>query len=205
MSVVRPGPGGDHRISARIRRFWWGTRLAPSAGVSKPASAPAPGAPAAEAAPKPKSKKTLLLGAVAVIVLLGGGGGAYYWMSARGGDAATAEGAEAAPAHEEEAGVAVPLEPFVVNLADPGGSRFLRVNLSLVVDEAHALEFEENPTVMARVRSAILELLAQQTADPLITPDGKTALKQAIAEGAGHAVEGLHISDVLFSEFVVQF
>ena len=146
-----------------------------------------------------------MLGAIAVIVLLGGGGGAYYWMYARGGDAAAAEGAEAAPAHEEEPGVAVPLEPFVVNLADPGGSRFLRVNLSLVVDEAHALEFEENPTVMARVRSAILELLAQQTADPLITPDGKTALKKAIAEGAGHAVEGLHISDVLFSEFVVQF
>jgi flagellar FliL protein len=144
-----------------------------------------------------------MLGAVAVIVLLGGGGAAY-WMYARGGEA-PAEGAEAAPAHEEEAGVAVPLEPFVVNLADPGGSRFLRVNLSLVVAEEHALEFEENPTVMARVRSAILELLAQQTADPLITPDGKTALKKAIAEGAGHAVEGLHISDVLFSEFVVQF
>ena len=144
-----------------------------------------------------------MLGAVAVIVLLGGGGAAY-WMYARGGEP-PAEGAAAAPAHEEEAGVAVPLEPFVVNLADPGGSRFLRVNLSLVVDEEHALEFEENPTVMARVRSAILELLAQQTADPLITPDGKTALKQAIAEGAGHAVEGLHISDVLFSEFVVQF
>jgi len=145
-----------------------------------------------------------MLGAVAVIVLLGGGGTAY-WMFARGGEAAPADAAEAAPEHEEEGGVAVPLEPFVVNLADVGGTRFLRVNLSLVVDEEHALEFEENPTAMARVRSAILELLAQQTADPLITPDGKTALKQAIAEGAGHAVEGLHISDVLFSEFVVQF
>jgi flagellar protein FliL len=137
-------------------------------------------------------------------VLLGGGGGAYYWMFARGGEAPAAE-AEAAPVHEEEPGVAVPLEPFVVNLADPGGTRFLRVNLSLIVDEEHALEFEENPTVMARVRSAVLELLAQQTADPLITPDGKNALKKAIAEGAAHAVEGMHVSDVLFSEFVVQF
>ena len=144
-----------------------------------------------------------MLAATAVIVLLGGGGAAY-WMFARGGEEPTAE-AEAAPAHEEEGGVAVALEPFVVNLADPGGTRFLRVNLSLIVDEEHALEFEENPTVMARVRSAVLELLAQQTADPLITPDGKTALKQAIAENAAHAVKGLHISDVLFSEFVVQF
>jgi flagellar FliL protein len=143
-----------------------------------------------------------VLAATAVFVLVGGGGAAY-WMFARGGEAAPE--AEAAPAHEEEPGVVVALEPFVVNLADPGGSRFLRVNLSLMVDEEHALEFEENPAVMARVRSAVLELLAQQTADPLITPDGKAALKKAIADNAAHAVEGLHISDVLFSEFVVQF
>jgi flagellar FliL protein len=143
-----------------------------------------------------------VLAATAVLVLLGGGGAAY-WMFARGGEPSGE--ADAAPAHEEEAGVAVALEPFVVNLADPGGTRFLRVNLSLIVDEEHALEFEENATVMARVRSAVLELLAQQTADPLITPEGKSALKKTIAESAAHAVEGLHISDVLFSEFVVQF
>ena len=134
-------------------------------------------------------------------MLLLGGGGAAYWMMA----GQPAAGEDAAPAPEEHAGVAVPLEPFVVNLADAGGSRFLRVNLSLVVDEEHALELEENATVKARVRSAILELLAQQTADPLITPDGKAALKKAIGESAAHAVEGMHISDVLFSEFVVQF
>lgn len=143
-----------------------------------------------------------MLAATAVLVLIGGGGAAY-WMFARGGEPSAEP--EAAPAQEAEAGVAVALEPFVVNLADPGGSRFLRVNLSLIVDEEHALEFEESPTVMARVRSAVLELLAQQTADPLITPEGKSALKKAIAEHAAHAVEGLHISDVLFSEFVVQF
>jgi flagellar FliL protein len=165
------------------------------------ASTPAPAAQA-DGAQKPKSRRGLLLVATAVIVLLGGGGAAY-WMYARGPEA-PAE-AEAEPVHEEEPGVAVPFEPFVVNLADLGGNRFLRVNLSLIVNEEHALEFEENPTIMARVRSAILELLAQQTADPLITPDGKTALKKAIAEGAAHAVEGLHVSDVLFSEFVVQF
>jgi TPP-dependent indolepyruvate ferredoxin oxidoreductase alpha subunit len=75
----------------------------------------------------------------------------------------------------------------------------------LGIDEAHAAEIGENEITQARIRSAVLELLAVQTADRLITPDGKAALKQAIAEGASHAVEGLHVSDVLFSEFVVQF
>jgi flagellar FliL protein len=124
-------------------------------------------------------------------------------MFASGGEGEAAP--EAAEEATEEPGAAVPLEPFIVNLADAGGSRFLRVTLSLIVDEAHALEFEESAVVKAKVRSAILELLAQQTADPLITPEGKAELKKAIAESAAHAVEGLHVSDVLFSEFVVQF
>lgn len=141
-----------------------------------------------------------MLIAVVAIVLLLGGAGAAYWMLAGNGEAAEPKEEETGP------GAAVVLEPFIVNLADPGGSRFLRVSLSLIVqDEAHALEIEENAVVKMRVRSSILELLALQTADRLVTPDGKTELKNAIADGATHAIDGLHVTDVLFSEFVVQF
>ena len=56
-----------------------------------------------------------------------------------------------------------------------------------------------------KVRSAVLELLALQTADTLVTPAGKAALKKAIAGAAGKAASEVHITDVLFSEFVVQF
>ena len=60
-----------------------------------------------------------------------------------------------------------------MNLADPGGSHFLRVNLSLVVaDEEQAKVFEESPVTKMKVRSVILELLALQTAEQLITPCG---------------------------------
>lgn len=142
--------------------------------------------------------------ATAALVVLLGGGGTAYWMY--GG--ATPEGEEAAAPEPEETGpgAAIPLEPFVVNLADPGGSRFLRVNLSLVIqDEEHAKEIEENAVAKMKIRSSILELLALQTADRLITPEGKTELKATIAEAAGKAVGELHVTDVLFSEFVVQF
>ena len=140
------------------------------------------------------------MAAVALVVLLGGGGAAY-WMYARGSTN------EATPQKAEEAapGAAIALEPFVVNLADPGGSKFLRVNLSIVVDEAAAKALEESAVTKMKVRSAILELLALQTADRLITPAGKTELKKAITEAAGKAAADLHITDVLFSEFVVQF
>jgi flagellar protein FliL len=165
-------------------------------------NATAPTSPAADEAPK-KSRKVLVLVSGVVLLVLLGGGGAAYWMYAK----APAEG-EAKPKHEEpaEPGIPIALDPFVVNLADLGGTRFLRVNLSLVVkDEEEAKLFEEAPVNKIKVRSVVLELLALQTADQLVTPAGKAALKKAIAGAAAKAVKEVHITDVLFSEFVVQF
>ena len=159
-------------------------------------------APAAAPAPKKSRKGLLIVLTLVVILLLGGGGGAYWFMFRGTGEA---EAAEAQPAAPAPTGV-IPLEPFVVNLADPTGSRFLRVTLSLVVaDEAIAHEFEEDEVVVLRVRSAILELLAQKQASELVTPEGKTHLKKSIAEGVAHAAHELEVADVLFSEFIVQF
>jgi flagellar FliL protein len=157
--------------------------------------------PAAAPAPK-KSRKGLFIVLTLVVILLAGGGGGAYWFMFRGAGEAQAAEPEPPPA---PTGV-IPLEPFVVNLADPAGSRFLRVTLSLVVaDEAIAHEVEEDEVVVLRVRSAILELLAQKQASELVTPEGKTALKKSIAEGAKHAAHELEVADVLFSEFIVQF
>ena len=159
-------------------------------------------APAAAPAPKKSRKGLLIVMTLVVILLLGGGGGAYWFMFRGAGEA---EAAEVEPPPPVPTGV-VPLEPFVVNLADPTGSRFLRVTLSLVVaDEAIAHEVEEDEVVVLRVRSAILELLAQKQASELVTPEGKTALKKSIAEAVKHTAHELEVADVLFSEFIVQF
>ena len=159
-------------------------------------------APAAAPAPKKSRKGLVIVLTLVVILLLGGGGGAYWFMFRGAGEA---EAAEAEPPAPAPTGV-IPLEPFVVNLADPTGSRFLRVTLSLVVaDEAIAHEVEEDEVVVLRVRSAILELLAQKQASELVTPEGKVHLKKSIAEGVKHAAHELEVADVLFSEFIVQF
>jgi len=92
-----------------------------------------------------------------------------------------------------------------VNLSDPGSPRFLRVTLALVVDgEVHAKEFEEDTVVRMKVRSALLEMLSQQRASELVTPEGRTGLKKAVIERAAHNAEELKVTDVLFSEFIVQ-
>jgi flagellar FliL protein len=149
------------------------------------------------AVPKKRSR-TLLVALVGVVLL--GGGAAAYWTFGRPSDA---------PAHAEaEPGLPpamVNLDPFVVNLADPGGARFLRVTLALIVPgEEVAKEFAEDPVARLRVRSSIIEMLAQQTAEQLTTPEGKTRLKAAIVEHASAHAAHLEVSDVLFSEFIVQ-
>src|SRR5947209_8681483 len=125
---------------------------------------PAPTA-AAEAAPAPKSRmKLMIIGGVAILALAGGGG-AFWWRSH---SAAAAEGGEGAhhAAKVEEGGGLVPLEPFIVNLADPTGSHYLRTTLKLVVpDEKAAEKLAKNEVTVMRLRSAILELLSQQKAD----------------------------------------
>jgi flagellar FliL protein len=140
-----------------------------------------------------------------VIVLLavaGGGGGAYFYFV----KAAPAQAKEAEPEPEPEPTGIVELEPFVVNLADTGATRFLRVTLSLVVqDEEQAKEIDEHALEKGRVRSAILELLAEQAAESIVTPEGKTELKKLIIERVQHAAHELKVVDVLYSEFVIQF
>ena len=132
-----------------------------------------------------------------MLLIAGGGGGWWYFYGRASGSV------EAAAPPPPEPGI-VSFEPFIVNLADPGGRRFLRVVLQLLVPESEAAEFEENKLLHSRVRSAILELLTTQTSASVATPEGRAALKTAIGETAGHAVEHLEVSDVLFAEFVVQ-
>lgn len=158
-------------------------------------------APAKDETPKKKKGLGMLFVALGLVLGLGGGGGAYWFYFMR------TPAAPSKPAPPKTGIIA--MEPFVVNLADEGGGRFLRVTLSLVVEgEKENNEGKESPeqaVVNARLRSAILERLAQQTADHLVTPEGKAELKKTIAEQAAHAAHELKVTDVLFSEFVVQF
>jgi flagellar FliL protein len=137
-----------------------------------------------------------LLVAVILIMLGGGAGGGYWWYL---------QNKPVVAAPPPEPGI-VTFEPFLVNLADSGTNRFLRLTLRLLVEgEEHALEIEEDEVAKVKVRSAILELLTAQQSETLTTPEGKIALKKAIASSATKALKETKVVDVLFTEFVVQF
>jgi flagellar FliL protein len=185
-------------------------------------------APAASEKPKGGGKSKLLLIIGLVVLLLGGGGGGYWFFvmkpAAAAAEAAAAaveedgegehgEGADkkskkkAKKAGDEGESAALKFDPFVVNLADEGGTRYLRLGLSLVIEggEAEAKELEEGKVKLLRIRSAVLDLLSQQVADTVVTAEGKQHLKEAIEEAATEILEPMEVTDVLFTEFVVQF
>jgi flagellar protein FliL len=162
-----------------------------------------PADPAAKPAKKSSKGKLFIIVGVVVVLLGGGGLAAYYTMRKPADATAAAE----APKKEAHAGTGIiSFEPFVVNLADAGGQRFLRISVRLIVgDEEEAKHIQESEVQVMRLRSGILELLTAQTSDRIVTPDGKGALKKEIAELAAHVVEPIEVSDVLFSDFVVQY
>jgi flagellar protein FliL len=152
----------------------------------------------AAAVPAKKGKPLVLV--LGIVVAMGAAGGGAFWYARR-----SAPAAEAVHVKAPEHGI-LAFEPFVVNLADPGASRFLRTTVQLVVgNEAEAEHVKKVPVVMMQARGAILELLTVQTSDVLVTPDGKTQLKKAIAERVTPALENVKVVDVLFSDFVVQY
>jgi flagellar protein FliL len=162
--------------------------------VSAPAAAPADGAKKAGG-----KNKMFMIGGV---VLALAGGGYYYKTQAAAHEEEAPKAKEVSP---KERGL-VSFDPFVANLADEGGQRFVRVTVQLVVaDAAQAAEMAEIPVMAMQARAIILELLTMQLADTLVTPDGKVALRQAIAERVAEALHEIEVVDVLFSDFVVQF
>jgi flagellar FliL protein len=166
---------------------------------------------------KVKGKGKLLIIVALAVVVLGGGGAAAYWMWA--GSRAPADGEATAEGATDPDGKAkaekkksakdqglVEFPGFLVNLADAGGQAYLRVTLSLLVEDAEqATVLAEMPALKSVLRSSILEVLATQTGAVLVTPEGKDALKRAIIEKINALEQDVKVDDVLFSDFVVQY
>lgn len=191
---------------------------------------------AAEAVKAPaKSKKLLIIGLAAVLILALGGGGAFYFISKQRA-AAAEDGEDAAPtkstAHSgpRTPPAYLPMENMVVNLADPGGERVAQVGITLEVLDAQAAE--QVKSFMPTIRSGVLMLISQRTAEELLKQEGKQKLAKDILReaslpfGGGDAVPPVEdtvqakkkkekaaaksghgefpVVGVLFSSFIVQ-
>jgi flagellar protein FliL len=160
-------------------------------------SAAAAAADAAPAAKKPGGKKKLvLMVAVAAIVLGGAGVGALVYMKKQraAAEAAAAEDgdSDASPAkaakkkEKGEKPVFVPMDVFVVNLADHEADRYAQIGITLQVPDEKVSE--EIKTYLPAIRNNILLLLAHKSSADLAGGDGKELLARQIRREALRAM-----------------
>ena len=104
-----------------------------------------------------------------------------------------------------EKSAAIPLEPFVVNLADADAARYLRIKISLMIDDKNKLkEVSENQALQLKLRDVILESLATKRSQELINAEGKNKLRHEIQDKVAIYFRGPKLVDVMFTEFVIQ-
>ncbi|RZI84439.1 MAG: flagellar basal body rod protein [Rubrivivax sp.] len=160
-------------------------------------------APAEGEAPKKGPKKLIIIiAAVALLVVLGGGGAAFFLMKKKAADAAAAEadGEVAEETHGKEAPKPgkhgkdehavppsfVPLDPFIVNLADRDVEHFAQIGLTLQVDDPKVAE--ELKTYMPAIRNSVLMILSHKTSEQLLSQEGKEQLATEIRRESARAM-----------------
>ncbi len=127
--------------------------------------------------------------------------------------------AEAAPQSKPQRGIPVSLGERVVNLADPGGFRYLKAEIvvELVVEgvdpeklsaeelkhEQDALASELQPW-QPQIQDVLTMVLSSKTVADVSTPEGKQALKQELMDRLQPLFHDHEIKAVYLAQFVIQ-
>lgn len=143
-----------------------------------------------------KSRSKLMLILLIFVVILGAGGAGAYFMFLKKGPVG------AGAAKEINKPVYYPMNTFLVNLADPGAKRFLKVTMELELssketeDECKLIEFQ--------IRDLFLTLLSSQESDGIISPDDKLQLKKRLMNSLNHILTKGKVMDIYFTDFLIQ-
>ena len=107
-----------------------------------------------------------------------------------------------APAEKAEYGFMFPLDPFIVNLAGSGGSRLLKVNVSLKMSapEVH-LELRKN---ILKIRDSILFLLSNKSFEDIDSFQEKSKLENEIMVRANKFLTAGQVNGAYFTEFIIR-
>jgi len=145
-------------------------------------AAAAPTVDAGAAAPVKKGKKKLIIMAlIALLLLVVLGGGALFLLkkkaaqdSEAGDDASTAQAEHGSKPDLKHPPTFLPLDPFVVNLADKEADRYAQVGITLEVEDAKFAE--QMKAFMPAIRNGILMILAHKNSRELLDRAGKEQL-----------------------------
>jgi flagellar FliL protein len=109
------------------------------------------------------------------------------------------------------------LKERVFNLADPGGGRYIKLEVVIEFDdptaaglkgEAYLKRQEELARELAPVKprldDVLLTTVTSRTSAELLRPEGKEALRSELKTKFGQVVHEPKVRDVFFAQFVIQ-
>lgn len=148
----------------------------------------------------------ILIGVVLLVVVGLGGGFFLMWtkMSTMNAQVAAVPNAQAAMGPNAQAvlGPIFSLDTFIVNLADKGGNRYLRVTMDL--EMTNATLTDELKERLPQVRDTVLTILPNKRFEDISTSEGKTALRTELIESLNGFLSTGKVTKIYFKEFVVQ-
>ncbi|MBW2623613.1 MAG: flagellar basal body-associated FliL family protein [Deltaproteobacteria bacterium] len=147
---------------------------------------------------------------VVVVVVLGGVGFAVLTFGtdlfsssdkATGEQTASGESADASKT-AEPLGVLYPMKPFIVNLAEAAGKRYLKITFDLELTNKE-VQGEINSR-MAPIQDSLLILLSSKSFSDISTVEGKMRLRMEIIGRINNFLVQGRVKNAYFTEFVVQ-
>lgn len=151
-------------------------------------------------------KKILLFAGIGVAVIAISAIATYFIVAPKIAASAATNGAIAAPVTYNE-GPTVSLDTRVLNLADPGANRYLKITVVIVfsptLDRAGVAQAKVTQRQVV-LQDIITQTVGDMTTTQLSTSAGKDALKSALKTQFAPVLVELHITDILFPEFVMQ-
>jgi len=139
---------------------------------------------------RPK-KKLIVIGAAVLALLLALGAGTIVFLKQRAAHAAAAAEEEAASAEPSTAAAAgatkgvpfyLPLDPFIVNLADKEADRYAQIGITFELESS--MSGDQIKAYMPAIRNAVLMILANKTSKDLLNREGKEQLALEIQREA---------------------
>ncbi len=152
---------------------------------------------------KPKAGKGSKLLPLLVVMNLGGTGfTAFKVMTTPAAHAEPAHEKPKAPLTNEVVGPVIPMDPFVVNLDEPGTSRYLKLTIQfeLISQEAEVTITKSKQLI----RDSILSHLSSLHHADTLGSTAKEKLRTAIMERIEKVVGPNQVRRMFFQEFVVQ-
>lgn len=151
-----------------------------------------------------KSKKLLLIIIISAIILAGAGVGGFLFLKKNTAhkdkeEAVKKEDVVELPKEKEKV-ISIQLDPFILNLSEPG--RFVKLTIHLEVKNEKIQQYVNDR--MPKIRDSIITLVSSKSADILSTPEGKFQLKDELLLRVNQAIEKDLIKNIYFSEFVIQ-